>query len=100
MSQRSVSELGDTTYVVRSAKLISTQVQQDVVLLDAEAGKYYGFDAIASDIWFRLETPVSLGDLCRALAGSYAGDREVIRRDVKALLEKLIDGGLVLICPS
>lgn len=99
MSQTSVPDFSDATRLVRSTKPISTKIQQDVVLLDAEAGKYYGFDAIGSDIWARLETPVSLGALCQDLSEAYAGDATVIRRDVVALLEQLVGAGLAEICP-
>ncbi len=79
---------------------MSTSVQQDVVLLDAEAGKYYGFDAIGSDIWGRIETPVVVDALCESLIADYDGNADSIRCDVMHLLTEMLERGLVEVCPD
>lgn len=101
MVQSSVLEaLTETSYVVRASHLMATTVQQDVVLLDAEAGKYYGFDAVGSDIWAELETPVLVDELCSALMEKYTGDPASIRHDVMVLLKDMLRAGLIVLCPQ
>lgn len=67
----------------------------ETVLMSLERGNYYGLDAIATDIWLRLEQPISIGDLCAQLVEDYEADLATIQRDVLNLLEHLRAEGLV-----
>lgn len=81
--------------ICRSKELLSTQIDDEMVLMSIERGNYYGLDAIATDIWQRLEQPLAVVDLCAVLAKEYDADTETISRDVLALLEQFVTEGFI-----
>ncbi|CAD6875579.1 PqqD family peptide modification chaperone [Methylomonas fluvii] len=81
--------------ICRSKELLSTQIDDEMVLMSIDRGNYYGLDAIATDIWQRLEQPVAVSDLCAALVKEYDADTETISRDVLSLLEQFASEGFI-----
>jgi hypothetical protein len=81
--------------VVRSGSCLAAKVSDELILMDAEQGNYFGLDPICAAIWERLEGPVTLSDLCAALGREYDADAETIARDVMRLMERMIEACLV-----
>lgn len=84
-----VSPLSASDRVVRSTACLSAEVGNETVLMSVESGCYGGLDEIASDIWRRIENPVSVAGLCDALVADYDAPRDAIERDVLAFLDAL-----------
>jgi len=74
---------------------LAIEVDGDVMLMNEMQGRYFGLDAIGSDIWKRLEKPQTVTELCASLARDYAAERAMIERDVTKLLATLHGYGLV-----
>lgn len=81
--------------VVRSVQCLSTEVGDETVLMSVESGCYGGLDDIGSDIWRRLEKPVSVAELCDGLAAEYEADRATIEADVLAFLHGLLQKQMI-----
>lgn len=81
--------------ICRSEDHLAAAIDDELVLMSVEKGNYYGLDAIGTDIWQRLDGQVIVSDLCAALGRDYDADAETIRRDVLALLERLMAEGLI-----
>ena len=81
--------------LVRAPEIIATEVDGELVLMSIEDGKYFGLDAIGSEIWRRLEVPKSVEALCGELKAHFEGDAATIERDTMAFLDQLSDSGLV-----
>lgn len=79
----------------RVEDILATELDGEMVLLSIADGKYYGLNGVGSEIWRRLERPVSAGALCDQLTDGFAGDEQQIRQEALALLAKLVDWGLV-----
>lgn len=94
-TQNKQPSLSSASTIQRSDNQLSTQIDDEMVLMSIERGNYYGLDAIATDIWKRLEQPLTVSDLCGALVEEYDADAETILRDVLALLEHLLDEGFI-----
>ncbi len=90
-----ISPLTFTTVVCRNTSALSSPVGDETVLMSLERGNYYGLDAIATDIWHRLENPVSIGGLCAQLVTEYEADLPAIQQDVVNLLEQFRTEGLL-----
>lgn len=90
-----LTALEPTTVVAQQTDTVAADIAGEIVVMDVDQGKYFGLDDIGSDIWRRLETPMSVATLCAALEADYAADPETIRTDVIALLQSLIERGLV-----
>ncbi|MFY9695330.1 MAG: PqqD family protein [Xanthobacteraceae bacterium] len=84
-----------TDSVVRRADVLSTVVDDCVVLLDSDRQVFVGFDDIGTYIWQAAEKPIVVADLCAALAARYAAERPVIEGDVVQFLDQLLQQKLV-----
>lgn len=81
--------------VSRAQGLLSAQIDGDTVLMSVEHGSYFGLSATAGDVWRRLETPMSVADLCRILGAAYDGDQQAIEADILSFLNQLLAKGLI-----
>lgn len=84
-----------SSIIVRSSEPLSADVGDETVLMSATQGRYFGLDAICSDVWRRLETPIRVADLCAALAAAYNGEPGLIERDVLDLLNRMLARQLI-----
>ncbi len=85
------------TIVERVKGLEFSRLDEAYLAIDSDAGYCYGLNATAGSIWDRIDSPVSVGELCARLGRDYDTDEETLRRDVDALLSSLRDAGLVQI---
>jgi hypothetical protein len=85
-----------TARLTRSPNIISTEVDGEMVLMSIEDGKYFGLDAIGSEIWRRLEEPKSADALTAELQDHFEGDAETIARETITFLDGLDENGLLV----
>ena len=84
------------TAVLRaSPEQVSCDLDGETVLLNLKSGTYYGLNAVAARVWGLLQQPRTAAEVCAAVTDRYAVDPDRCRRDVEALLEKLVAEGLV-----
>ncbi|MGJ4953890.1 PqqD family protein [Bradyrhizobium sp. HKCCYLS20291] len=84
-----------TDVVSRAKDHLATEVDSQFILMSIEQGVYCGLDDIGSDIWRRLDAPMSIARLCDVVAADYRGDRERITNDIVNLLTSLRDQRLI-----
>ncbi len=75
--------------VVRNPDPIAEPVDDELVMADIDAGKYYGFNEIGAAIWVGLEKAVTVADLCARLCETYDVSPEECSRQVLAFLGEL-----------
>ncbi|WP_165322079.1 PqqD family protein [Rhizorhabdus phycosphaerae] len=83
--------------VQASPDMLTADVEGETVMMDAESGYYYNLDPIGSRIWHALAEPTRVDALCDRLAEDFDAPIEVIRKDVLALLESLVERKLLLV---
>ncbi len=93
-------EISINSLVVRSQNLVSAPVDDELVMADIDAGKYYGLNDIAAAIWQNLEQEISVEALCRKLCESFEVSAERCAADVMALLKQLARKNLISIVKS
>lgn len=81
--------------IKRSEHAISSPIADELVMFDTGAGKYYGLNEIAAEIWNRLEEPLSVEKLCDQLTDEFDVSTDQCRRDVLNFLPKLMEKGLI-----
>ena len=81
--------------IARNEAILFTDLDDTVVMMDMDEGRYYELDAIAAEIWTLLETGRPVAELCDALVAGYDVEPEVCRRDVLAFLNETEDMGIV-----
>lgn len=76
---------------------MTTEVDNDLIILNMSTNHYVALDPIGRRIWELLENPMQVGALCQQLATEYAGPQEQISADVINFLTQLNDENLVSI---
>ena len=80
---------------VRSNEVIGARLRADeMALLSAKRGTYYGLNSPATRIWDLIETPHSLDEICAKLQAEFDVARDVCHKQSSELLEELIAEGL------
>ncbi|MDG5766309.1 HPr-rel-A system PqqD family peptide chaperone [Balneolales bacterium ANBcel1] len=83
------------TKVTRSDKALGTPIDDELVMFDSGAGKYYGLNEVATEIWRHLEQSITVDELCARLTADFDLSRDECLADVLPFLEKLKERGLV-----
>jgi Coenzyme PQQ synthesis protein D (PqqD) len=84
-----------TATVVRTEGLLSTTVDDELVVLNLGAGCYVAIDRIGRRIWELLESPWLVDDLIAALATEFDADPSIVAADLAAFLQELEREGMV-----
>ena len=81
--------------LIISEQVLLQEIDDEVVLLDIESGRYFSLEAVGAQAWKYL---VELGDtdeVLTRLLKDYAVDQETLTQDLNELYESLIEAGLV-----
>lgn len=82
---------------IRTATTLSTNMDDEIVILDTAQGKYYGLDGVGARVWEILKTPHSFVELKNAVLEEFEVDADQCELDLVDLLGSLRDSGLVII---
>jgi hypothetical protein len=80
----------------RRSETISGRLNDELVMMDIDKGKYFSLNPVATSIWDKLEKPLSLDALCRLLMDEYEVSEEQCRMEVKEYLDEMEKLGMVL----
>ena len=89
------AEFGDEQVVTRTDESLSATLDGEAVLLQPEAGMYYGMNDAATVLWERLEEPATVADLRAELRSEFDVEAAVADRDLRAFLSDLEAADLV-----
>ena len=67
----------------------------DVLLFDRDREQFVTLNATAADVWRLADGSHTLDEIVALLASSYQTDADSIGEDVAAIVDELIDGGLL-----
>ena len=87
--------LSGESVVVAATEQIASDLAGQEIILNLKSGVYYGLNSVGTRIWNLLQQPRSVREIRDALVARYDVDRERAENDLIALLQKLIDAGLV-----
>jgi hypothetical protein len=87
----------DQTVIVQSREPVAVDMDDTVVMMSLERGKYYGLDKVGSRIWELLAEPRSVADLRSTLETEFEVDAATCARDVRAFLTDLAAEQLIRI---
>lgn len=86
LNDRVLTDIGD---------LLTTQIDDETVMMSIERGKYYALDAVANHIWTLIQKPVKIGVLIHELQSVYESDPGEVEKDVLTFLNQLENAGMV-----
>ncbi len=84
-----------TTLVVQGDEQVATEIDNVVVMMSVEQGKYYGLDSVGSRAWNLLEQPRRVTDVCAIIQDECAVDRETCERDIVEFINRLVAANLL-----
>lgn len=85
------------TIIQVSDEIVSSKLDDQVVMMSIDKGAYYGLDEIGSRTWELLASPRTVTGLCDILVQEYDVAREECEQDILALLNELAEKDLILI---
>ena len=100
MSADLIPTLGPQTRLKTAPQVRSREIGGEAVLLDLEAGTYFGLNAAGAVVWKCVERSKSLGEVHAALTGHFEVDAERAWADLVELIGNLLDRGLVTVEPA
>lgn len=81
--------------VVASKDQVSSDLGEEIAILDLKEGVYYGLDEVGARVWELIQTPITVGAIRDSLVEEYDVEPDRCERDVLALLQRLVDQGLI-----
>lgn len=75
--------------------VVSTVVDGEVTVLDPRVGTYFGLEDVGASVWRRLGERPDLDRLVDHLLAEFDVSPETCRADTRALLDELVQRGLV-----
>jgi len=84
-----------TVVLRRTDDHVRAPLDEWLVMMDIDAGKYYLLDGVAAFVWERLAAPTAVSDLVAALCSRYDITAARCEADVLPFLTQLHEKGLV-----
>jgi hypothetical protein len=87
------------TYQV-SPEQLHSEIGSEAVVLDIKSGVYYGLNETGNQIWQWLQQPKTESEIIDLVLAEYDVTPEQGTSDVKALLQEMLDAGIIKIAES
>lgn len=79
-----------------TAGVLSSKIDDEIVLMSIEAGYYFSLDPVGTRIWELLsEQPASIADLVLLLTDEYDVSEETCRKDVESFINTMVSKKLL-----
>jgi len=73
----------------RKPDVISSKLEDQLVMMDIDKGKYFSMNPVATRVWELLEEPSSVNELCDELLNEFEVSKEQCFDEVLELLGKM-----------
>ncbi|WP_282041739.1 PqqD family peptide modification chaperone [Halomonas alimentaria] len=81
--------------VCRNPDILTAVIDEEIVMMSAKQGQYFGLSGIGTYIWSLAEDPVQVKELVEMICQSYDIDAETCRADTLPFLNNMISAGLM-----
>jgi Coenzyme PQQ synthesis protein D (PqqD) len=81
--------------IQRDPEIISSEADQDLIMVSIASGCYYGLSDVAREIWDAIERPKRVSDLVGGLTARYDVNTSLCEEQTLSFLEALLDEGLL-----
>jgi hypothetical protein len=75
--------------------VLISHLQEESVILNLDSERYFGLDDVGTRFLSVLTTSDSIDDAYQSLAEEYDVDREELRQDLEALIQNLLQQGII-----
>jgi hypothetical protein len=75
--------------------MLSTELDQETILMSIDAGAYYGLEGVARSIWENLETPLTFSALVDRMVKEFQVAPDTCSADLERFLAEMEREGLL-----
>jgi hypothetical protein len=86
--------------LTRAESVLEQQLDDEIVLLDLESGRYFGLQAVGVRAWFLLGESGDTDRVQVQLLEEFEVEDAELRQDLDALWHDLLEAGLVVAAPE
>ena len=90
-------QIGPKSVVQRTGDLLFSQVDDETIGIDSQAGYYYALNESAGRVWDLIADPVTVDAVCDQPRAEYDVAPEQCRQEVLTLLTTLANDGLIVV---
>lgn len=87
----------ESTIEIIEQNVMSSMIEDEVVVLNIKRGQYYSLNAVGAYIWQMLEQPQSVAYIIAQVTSQYNASPMQIEADVMALLTDFAQEGLIAV---
>jgi len=74
----------------RRDNILAEPLQEHLVMLDIDMGKYFSLNQVATRIWELLGKPKTSEELCQNLIDEFEVDEDLCKREVEEYLNQML----------
>lgn len=83
------------SYIKRNKEVFASEIDDEVVMMNVDTGKYYGMDTVGSRIWELIAEEIQVKEVINKLMEEYDVGEEQCEKDVLEFLNELYENKLV-----
>ena len=80
----------------RSDHAMARELDGEIIILDVPSGRYFGINDVGAVVWGLLDGTRDRDAIVDAVTAEFDVDRDTAAADLDALLDQLVDAGLVV----
>lgn len=92
---KSNTDFCSQTIVVASKDQVSCELGTEAAILGMKNSVYYGLNPVGARVWWLLQEPRSVEEICEAIVSEYEVTAERCEDDLVKLLRQMLEEGLV-----
>lgn len=93
-----MNKLGLMSMISRNLDVVSTKVDDDLVMLHPDECLFFGVNSVGARIWSLLEkTPLQLNTICEHIHQNYEVEQAQCREDVTRFIDTMVAKNLLVI---
>jgi hypothetical protein len=93
-----MNEITLETSLKRDPEQVFSAVDDEVVMLNVDEGKYYGLNKVASKIWGLLANPIKVNAIIEELRKNYDVPYDQCYNETIGCLKEMYKNKLVIVC--
>ncbi len=87
--------INENIKIVRKKELLSSRMDNEIVMMHPESGKYFALNPVASRIWELLEEPHTINELVEKLLREFDVTEETCTNEVSVFIEEITEKKLI-----
>ena len=83
------------TRLKRNQEILFTDMEDEIVMMGLEQGKYFHLNPTGSSVWELLENVTTIEEIVDSIMLEYEIDLELCQQEVNTLVQKLVEEKLI-----